>query len=131
MMMIMTMFLLTIKRAKRKKKGTELLQLPFTVNGSALHSIHFHDIEILLFFYCVHNFPIRRENSKNKLVYIFINEEIYILCLLMNSFSCDIKNVFLCLQLHIQTLNVSTNGQCSLLCVSSKSGQIFLAVFLL
>jgi hypothetical protein len=29
-----------------------------------LHSIHFHDIEILLFFYCVHIF--RSENKKEK-----------------------------------------------------------------
>jgi hypothetical protein len=54
-------------------------------------------------------------------VYIFINEEIYILCLLMNSFSCDIKIVFLCLQLHIQTLNVSTMDNVRY--VSSKSEQ--------
>jgi hypothetical protein len=50
-----------------------------------------------------------KENSKpeNKIVYIFINEEIYFV-LTHELIFVRYKNVFLCLQLHIQTLNVST-----------------------
>jgi hypothetical protein len=120
--MMMTMFFVCLLLREWKRYTVPTLIASFTVNGSALHSFSWY-WNFIIFLLCAH-FPIgggKKKQPENKIVYIFINEEIYILCLLMNSFSCDIKNVFLCLQLHIQTLSVSTMDNVRY--VSSKSEQ--------
>jgi hypothetical protein len=69
----------------------------------------------------------KQQNPENGIVYIFINEEIYFV-LTHELIFMRYKNVFLCLQLHIQILNVSTMDSVRYVSKPESGAKIFFSL---